>query len=309
VIQSTIVHSALSVAATADRDQRVRLTVDFSSESVGPDEVTHDIAEPTLDVPDAVDVDAAIAALVVEPAVADPMMAAGDTTPDIAQAGAAPDVSVRDPLAELPDAIPSDPTPRTAARTVSALPGRGPAGAIAAAANGMGMNNSGMNGTGAGAGGGIGGEMGRRLAAAGAQTGDVQISIAWNGIDDIDLHVQVEPLQGGMPSRISLDDQNGLLWRNAQRGRERIAAPAHADARGKRFLAKGMAPFGRYTIAVTNFRSWSGQGSTSVKVAVLVDGELRRFPPVAVAGRPLTLVHSFVRLPPAGTGGHAYGRR
>ena len=48
----------------------------------------------------------------------------------------------------------------------------------------------------------FGGEMGRRLAAAGAQTGDVQVSIAWNGFDDIDVHVMIEPLNGGPPSVI-----------------------------------------------------------------------------------------------------------
>ena len=42
-----------------------------------------------------------------------------------------------------------------------------------------------------GVGGGFGGEMGRRLSAAGAKTGDVQISIAWDGVDDIDVHVMV----------------------------------------------------------------------------------------------------------------------
>lgn len=319
VIQSTIVHAALllvlalGVTATPDREHRVRLTVDFANPVVAPDLVSDGIAETALDTPeaDAADVDAAVAAIVVEPAVADPTAAADAIVPDIALAGfeptgAAPDVSVSDLLAELPDTIPSDPAPRPAVRTVSAVPGRGQAGAIAAA-NGMGMN--GMNGMVAGPGGGIGGEMGRRLAAAGAQTGDVQISIAWNGIDDIDLHVQVEPLHGGMASRICWMSRmgfcGGMLDVDANASPHQLTRTPVENV----FWAKGLAPYGRYTIAVHNFRSWSGQGSTSVEVAVLVDGELQRFQPVAVAGRPLTVVHSFVRLPPAVTGGNASGLR
>ncbi len=44
------------------------------------------------------------------------------------------------------------------------------------------------------------GEIGRRLRVAGAGTGDVQVSIAWNNFNDIDLHVMVEaiPPQAGV---------------------------------------------------------------------------------------------------------------
>jgi hypothetical protein len=63
------------------------------------------------------------------------------------------------------------------------------------------------------------------------------------------------------------------------------------------FWAKGLAPYGRYTVAIHHFRSWSGQARMPVDVAVLVDGEVKRFRPVATVGQPLTMVTTFDRRP------------
>lgn len=148
-----------------------------------------------------------------------------------------------------------------------------------------------------GVGGGFGGEMGRRLAAAGAKTGDVQISIAWNGVDDIDVHVMVEPLVGGSYSMISWMNRRGLCG-----GFLDVDANANPGILTRIpveniFWAKGLAPYGRYTVAIHHFRSWSGQARMPVDVAVLVDGEIKRFRPVATVGQPLTVVTMFDRMP------------
>lgn len=316
IFQSTIVHTvlllvlALSFSESPERERRVRLTVDFSSQAVAPDQGTDEMAEPSFDAADAANdmgnVDAAVAEFMVEPAVAS--VTVDDlTSPDITVTGFGEDVtgsvvSERDLLAELP-AVSTEPPSRPVARTVAAASGGGRAGVIAAAVNGAGMNDGALHGLGPG--GGIGGEMGRRLAAAGARTGDVQISIAWNGIDDIDLHVQVEPLQGGGASWISwmcrLGFCGGMLDVDAN-AMPNMLTPTPVE---NVFWAKGMAPFGRYTVAVHNFRNWSGRGATPVEMAVLVDGTLQRFRPVAVAGRSMTVVHSFVRKPPVAAGGAA----
>jgi len=148
-----------------------------------------------------------------------------------------------------------------------------------------------------GVGGGFGGEMGRRLVAAGAKTGDVQISIAWDGVDDIDVHVMVEPLVGGSYSMISWMNRRGLCG-----GFLDVDANANSGMLTRIpveniYWAKGLAPYGRYTVAIHHFRSWSGQARMPVDVAVLVDGEVKRFHPVATVGQPLTMVTTFDRRP------------
>lgn len=149
-------------------------------------------------------------------------------------------------------------------------------------------------------GGAIGGELGRRLRAAGAMTGDVQISIAWNDVNDIDVHVMVEPFGGGQPSLVCWTSRVGLCG-----GMLDVDANVHPAAATDRpveniFWRKGAAPFGRYTVAIHHYHSWSGIRQSPVEVAVMVDGEVERFYPVATFGQPLQVVTTFERRPPSG---------
>jgi hypothetical protein len=281
-IQSTIVHTslllllALCVTATEPHRPQVRLAVDFISPAEPPLELADEILVEALDEP----IDIAAESLPSESAT-DISLASGMADSEIEpvsfEQSELPSVgSVHDLLAELPTVVSSDAQPQGRFRPIS----RG---------RGVGSNGQGP---------GIDGELGRRLAAAGAQTGDVQISIAWEGTNDIDVHVQVEPLQGGMASII--------CWMNRQ---GRCGGMLDVDANANPFMltqkpvenifwAKGQAPYGRYTVAVHHFRNWSGQFSTPVEVAVLVDGELKRFHPVASYGDNLKTIFSFERRPP-----------
>jgi len=146
---------------------------------------------------------------------------------------------------------------------------------------------------------GIGGEMGRRLKAAGAKSGDVQISIAWNSTDDIDVHVLVQA-QNGVSSSINWTSRMGLCG-----GMLDVDANANPSMLTRTpveniFWQKGRAPYGRFTISIHHFRSWSGQMQTPVEVAVMVDGEVTRFSRVATVGGPIQFVTSFVRTAPPG---------
>ncbi len=149
-------------------------------------------------------------------------------------------------------------------------------------------------------GGAIGGELGRRLRAAGAMTGDVQVSIAWNDVNDIDVHVMVEPFGGGQPSLVCWTSRVGLCG-----GMLDVDANVHPAAATNRpveniFWRKGAAPFGRYTVAIHHYHPWSGVRQSPVEVAVMVDGEVERFYPVATFGQPLQVVTTFERRPPSG---------
>ena len=141
----------------------------------------------------------------------------------------------------------------------------------------------------------IGGELGQRLNAAGAMTGDVQVSIGWDGTNDIDVHVMVEPLRRGPSSSINWTSRMGICG-----GILDVDANAHPQFLANRpveniFWRKGAAPYGRYTVAVHHFRNWSNARQTTVEVAVLVDGKVERYTPVVTYGDGLKVVTTFVR--------------
>ena len=153
-------------------------------------------------------------------------------------------------------------------------------------------------GSGPGGGAGISGELGQRLKAAGARSGDVQVSIAWNTIDDIDVHVVVEPLR---PTRAT--PRSFINWTNRLGvcgGWLDVDANMHPLQLTDKpveniFWGTGRAPFGRYTVAVHYYKSFSGRPRVPVEVAVLVDGREERFHPTVRYGDGLQVVAEFVR--------------
>lgn len=134
----------------------------------------------------------------------------------------------------------------------------------------------------------------QRLNAAGAQTGDVQISIGWNSIDDIDLHVKYVAYNGGggtinWMNRLDfiggcLDiDMNANFYQVTNRPVENI------------FWPKGSSPKGQFFVGIHNFRNWSGQASVPVTVIVVVDGKKQVFNETCFAGQQLKEVTRFVK--------------
>lgn len=150
----------------------------------------------------------------------------------------------------------------------------------------------------------IGGEIGRRLRVAGAGTGDVQISIAWSNVNDIDLHVLVEPLdQRAGNSIINFMNRVGIAggWLDVDHN----VRPTTRTPVENVFWGRGAAPFGRYTVAVHHYRDWGGGNPTEVEVVTLVDGKENRFYVVLRPGEPLKVVTSFRRGPAGGAVGSA----
>jgi len=132
----------------------------------------------------------------------------------------------------------------------------------------------------------------QRLNAVGAQTGDVQVSIGWNSIDDIDLHVEYQTSQWGVGvinwmNRLDfrggcLDvDMNANFYQVTNRPVENI------------FWPKGSSPKGQFFVGIHNFRNWSGERSVPVTVIVVVDGQKQVFNEVCFAGQPLKEVTRF----------------
>ncbi len=154
---------------------------------------------------------------------------------------------------------------------------------------------------GRGGGGAIGGEIGRRLAAAGAGTGDVQISIAWNNVNDIDLHVLVEPVDPRF-GRSIINFTNRVGIAGGCLDIDQNVRPTTVTPVENVFWGKGMAPYGRYTVGVHHYCDWGGGNPTEVEVVVLVDGAEERFRVAVRPGDPIRAVTSFRRVPKPGMG-------
>lgn len=111
-------------------------------------------------------------------------------------------------------------------------------------------------------------EFGERLNAAGAKTGDVQISLAWNTIDDIDLHVTYTP-GNGLVDNINWANRVGRLSggmldvdMNAHSGLVSVAPVENV------FWPPASSPQGHFTVYVHFFRSWSGKAQVPVLVQI-----------------------------------------
>ncbi|MFT4586192.1 MAG: hypothetical protein ACI9VS_000405 [Candidatus Binatia bacterium] len=126
-----------------------------------------------------------------------------------------------------------------------------------------------------------------RLAAAGARSGDIRISLMWNNVNDIDLHVfdprGEELFYGHKRSR-----SGGVLDVDRNADRPLTARPVENV-----YWPKGGAPAGVYRVFINHYRNNSGQDPTKYVVRVLVRGKSRDFTgSIRSSDRP-RLVHEF----------------
>lgn len=135
------------------------------------------------------------------------------------------------------------------------------------------------------------GEIGKRLKEAGAQTGDVQVSLAWDTIDDLDLHVVVNPLNSHINWRHRFGNCGGVLDVDMNFHPGMLTNKPVENI----FWAHGAAPRAEYVVGVHYYMSWSRIREVKATVLVKVDGKTQSFPVVVVFGQPLTPVTRFVR--------------
>ena len=137
-------------------------------------------------------------------------------------------------------------------------------------------------------------DIDKRLKAAGAQTGDIQISIAWNTTDDIDLHVHIVS-PDGQKSYISWMNRVGLC--GGVLDVDMNANPTQLTRKPVEnvFWQAGQAPHGEFIIGVHNFNNWSSSSSTNVLVVVRADGKIQTYNAIVRYGKPLTEVIRFKR--------------
>jgi hypothetical protein len=129
---------------------------------------------------------------------------------------------------------------------------------------------------------GTGSSMEARLKSAGAETGAIQISMSWDTIDDIDLHVSYTPgnglvdninwinrkghISGGMLD-IDMNADSNLLEHNPV---ENIFWPNNSN------------PIGYYVVKVHFYRSWTGSSRVPVLIRVKIRDKIQTFNSVAV---------------------------
>ena len=146
-----------------------------------------------------------------------------------------------------------------------------------------GMKNSGFSG-------GNGGDFENRLKAYGAKSGDVQISLAWNTVDDIDLHVQY----------VSNGFQDYIFWGSRcgySSGFLDIdmngAGPASNAPIENIVWPLNSNPSGSFRVGIHFYRGWSGKNVVPVTLRVQTKNGIYMNTVNMVLGQPLQVVYNF----------------
>lgn len=140
------------------------------------------------------------------------------------------------------------------------------------------------------AGGGAGfSDVDERLRRAGAKSGDVQISLAWNNGNDLDLHV-VAP----SGERIFFNDRKSTC-RGELDVDMNAAGPQSNRPVENIFWPDGAAPKGRFAVLVHHYKNHGSRDPTQYHVVVKVDGETRNFSGKLTFGGQPQEVHHFSR--------------
>lgn len=127
---------------------------------------------------------------------------------------------------------------------------------------GMGMGGVGVGGN--------GDDFDKRLAEAGAKTGDIQISIAWDNVNDIDVGVFIRNNMG----IAKINYQNRMGPNMGMLDVDMNVLPRTNRAVENIFWPKGAAPNGRYTVYVHHYKQWCQAARTPVRVRIKIDGKV-----------------------------------
>lgn len=134
----------------------------------------------------------------------------------------------------------------------------------------------------------------QRLKEAGAQTGAVQVSIAWDNYNDIDLWVVVENQYG----EFLINWVNRIGPGNGMLDVDRNVTPTTNEAVENIFWRHGLAPEGKYTVYIQNYWQWDKQDATPVFLRVLVDGQVTEKMVSVSRSNGVKKVYSFYRKMP-----------
>lgn len=133
------------------------------------------------------------------------------------------------------------------------------------------------------------GEIQHRLKVYGAKTGDVQISLSWDTIDDLDLYVLVEPIN----SSINWTNKMGICGGVLDVDMNANLAFLNPHPIENIFWAPDQTPKGTYVVGVHLFMNWSRAQLVRGTVLVKAAGKINAFPVSVRYGDPVTHVITF----------------
>jgi hypothetical protein len=156
----------------------------------------------------------------------------------------------------------------------------------------LGARNSGAGQGSRGGAEGFGGELGRRLAREGGKTGSVQVSLLWNNLNDLDLHV-ISPSGERIFYGNRRSQCGGELDVDMNAGRNRSTEPV------ENIVWPQQTPiWGGFAVYVDYFSRHDPQSdATDFQVHLLVDGEKQVFNGKLRNGMDRLLVTTFLREP------------
>jgi hypothetical protein len=134
-------------------------------------------------------------------------------------------------------------------------------------------------------------ELAARLKAAGAKTGDVQLSLGWRNLNDLDLHC-IDPSGEEISFRHKKARSGGELDVDMN------ATPTTRQPVENIYWPKGGAPLGRYQVYVDYFANHGDPDPTDFQVSVLVGNSRKEFSGSLSRGDARKLIYEFDVQPP-----------
>lgn len=130
-------------------------------------------------------------------------------------------------------------------------------------------------------------EFNRRLTRENAQTGDIQLSLMWQNINDLDLHC--------------VDPQGEEIFYNHKRsgsGGEldvdmNVAAPLCTEPVENIYWAVGKAPSGSYNVYVNHFKNQGGKDPSSFTVGIKMGADVKEVSGAISTGDAKRLIQTF----------------
>ena len=131
-----------------------------------------------------------------------------------------------------------------------------------------------------------------RLQRAGARSGDVQVSLMWNNINDLDLHC-VDPNNEEIYYEHRQSRSGGLLDVDMN-----VNPPLQSRPVENIYWPEQAAPEGSYRVYVNHFSNHGGRDPTAYTVRVLTKGRISQYSGSIGFGQPKKLVCQFT-VPPS----------
>jgi hypothetical protein len=130
-------------------------------------------------------------------------------------------------------------------------------------------------------------EFTQRLKREGAKSGDIQISLIWNNINDLDLHC--------------VDPRGEEIYFGNKRSRSRgvldvdmnVSPPRSNEPVENIYWPSGRAPSGKYMISVHHYENHGAPDPSQFKVALKAGDSVQEFTGQTSLGDPIVLVHEF----------------